>query len=261
MDFEKIELAGGRAVLFRGDSLALLEAGLLKCDAIVSDPPYGIGFQHGGGGKGLAIEGNAVGNTDPIHGDGQPFDPAPWLAAAPRTEVKNGGNYGNDPRIILFGADKYMQRLPEGGTLLAWDKHVGQGADDSFADCEWAWCGKRVRREVFRWLWKGIISKKTPDDCSPTKGGKGSGAARFARVHVSQKPVALMRWCIEKLKVPPSGIVCDPYMGSGSTAIAALGLGYRFVGVEIDPGHFATACARIEEAARRMGLAEDVQGV
>ena len=254
MSVEKVELAGGRAVLYRGGSLDLLNAGLLKCDAIVSDPPYGIGFQHSGGGDGRLGKSVAVSNTSKIHGDDQPFDPAPWIAAAPRTRAR-GAFQIVEPRIILFGADKYMQRLPEGGTLLAWDKHVGYGPDESFADCEWAWCGKKVRREVFRWLWKGIVAKRHPDDHSPTKGGKGHGATRFARVHVSQKPVALMRWCIEKLKVPPGGIICDPYMGSGSTAIAALGLGHRFVGVEIDPAHFATACARIEKKAQEMGLA------
>ena len=77
-------------------------------------------------------------------------------------------------------------------------------------------------------------------------GGGGNGAARFARVHVSQKPVALMRWCIEKLKPPPGGVILDPFMGSGSTALAALSLGYGFIGCEIDQGHFETACARIE---------------
>lgn len=256
MSFEKVELAGGRAVLYRGDCLELLEAGLLKCDAIVSDPPYGIGFQHSGSGLGKnVVYASVSNNTDKIIGDDKPFDPEPWIASAPRNELKNGGAYGGEPRIILFGADKFMQRLPEGGTLLAWDKHVGQGSDDSFADCEWAWCGKKVKREVFRWLWKGVVAKKHIDDLSPTKGGRGHGAARFARVHVSQKPVALMRWCIEKLKVPPGGIICDPYMGSGSTAIAALGLGHRFIGVEIDPAHFATACARIEKNAEEMGLA------
>jgi site-specific DNA-methyltransferase (adenine-specific)/modification methylase len=183
MSFEKIVLADGRATIYRGDCLELLAAGLLKCDAIVSDPPYGIGFQHGGGGIGAALEGsNVVKNAEKIHGDDQPFDPAPWLAAAPRTESKNNNKYGDSPRILLWGANNYMQDLPKGGTLLAWDKHLGQGADDSFADCEWAWCGRPVKREVFRWLWKGIIATKTPDDCSPTKGGKGHGAARFARI-------------------------------------------------------------------------------
>lgn len=79
---------------------------------------------------------------------------------------------------------------------------------------------------------------------SPTKGGNGNGAARFARVHVSQEPVELMgRWCIEKLKPPQDALILDPYMGSGSSGIAALSLGHRFIGVDIDPGHFATACA------------------
>ena len=246
MSFEKKTLAGGRAVIYRGDCLELLAAGLLKCDAIVSDPPYGIGFQHSGRGLGLRLGGGVVRNIDKIHGDDQPFDPAPWLAAAPRSAAKNGGLQASEPRIILFGADNFMQRLPEGGTLLAWDKHVGTGPDNSFADCEWAWCGRKTKREVFRWLWKGVVAQKSADDCSPTKGGKGHGAARFARVHVSQKPVALMRWCIEKLKVPQDGVILDPYMGSGSTAIAALGLGYRFVGVELEQKHFDVACARIE---------------
>jgi DNA modification methylase len=98
---------------------------------------------------------------------------------------------------------------------------------------------------VFRWLWKGIITKKTKEDFSPTKGGKGHGGARFARVHVSQKPVALMRWCIEKLKPPQDGIILDPYLGSGSTGIAALTLGYKFIGCEIDPEHLKIAVARI----------------
>lgn len=243
-EFEKVALADGRAVLYRGDSLELLAAGLLTpCAAIVSDPPYGIGFQHGGGGVGGNVDSrNHPSCTDQIIGDGSLFDPAPWLVSAPSTHRTAPAG----KRIVLWGANHYMQDLPRGGTLLAWDKHVGRGADDSFADCEWAWCGIKVKREVFRHLWKGIIAQKSAEDCSPTKGGKGHGAARFARVHVSQKPVALMRWCIQKVKPQIDGIILDPHMGSGTTGIAALSLGYRFTGVEIDPGHFATACARIE---------------
>ncbi len=74
---------------------------------------------------------------------------------------------------------------------------------------------------------------------------------------MSQKPVNLMAWCIEHARIGLDKVVLDPYMGAGSTGVAALLSGRRFVGVESDPGHFATACARIEEAARRMGLAEE----
>lgn len=252
----KLTLCHGRVTLYRGDSLELLKAGVLKgFDAIVSDPPYGFGFQHGGGGVGGNLS-HAVGhqdNLEPIHGDDAPFDPRPWIDVAPRTEKKTSA-FGGDPRIILWGADRYMQRLPEGGTLLAWDKHVGVGPDDSFADCEWAWCGRKTKREVFRWLWKGVVAQKTPLDMppAPIKGGKGHGGAAFARVHVSQKPVELMRWCIEKVRPPMGGVVLDPYMGSGSTGVAALSLGFGFIGVEYEQKHFDIAAARIEQAWAQM---------
>ncbi len=245
--YEKRELAEGRAVMFRGDSVSLLRAGFLKNDAIVTDPPYGISFIHSGGGIGGALKGQKTeSNIKKIYGDDAPFDPSPWIAAAPRTETKNISGYGGESRIVLFGADNFLNKLPTGGTLLAWDKNCGVGADDSFSDCEWAWSGKKVKREVFRWLWKGIICKKTSLDHSPTKNGAGYGGAKFARVHVSQKPVELMRWCIEKIKPPENGVILDPYCGSGSTGIAALSLGFRFIGVEFDEENFEIACRRIE---------------
>ena len=143
-----------------------------------------------------------------------------------------------------MGADYYMQELPKGGTMLAWDKHVGKGADDSFADCEWIWCGRgKLKREVFRYLWKGVCATPTTLDVSPAE-IKGNGKG-FARVHISQKPVELMRWLIDKVR-PIDGLpILDPFMGSGTTAIAALTLGKTFVGCEIDEEHFNTACARV----------------
>ena len=247
----------GNITLYCGDSLELLRAGVFgKIGAIVSDPPYGIGFKHGGGGRG----GNVPSSSAPscaaaIHGDDAPFDPAPWIDAAPRPR---DAPPGADLRLIcLWGADKYMQRLPEGGTMLAWDKHLGLGADDSFTDCEWAWVGRKTRREVFRWLWKGIVAQRSPHDISPAsvKGGKGHGAARFARAHVSQKPVELMRWCIDKVR-PVSGLpILDPYMGSGSTLVAAYTMGLPAIGCEIDTAIFAQACERLRAVYAQGALA------
>ena len=240
----------GDATLYCGDSLALLRAGVFgKLGAIVSDPPYGIGFQHGGGGTGGAVLNSlARQNLKPIHGDDAPFEPQPWIDAAPRSAVKGAGDYGGERLMLLWGADHFRTSLPAGGTLLAWDKHLGRGADDSFADCEWAWCGRKTKREVFRWLWKGVVAQRGELDMPPAgiKGGKGAGSARFARVHVSQKPVELMRLCIDKVR-PLSGLpVLDPYLGSGSTGVAALSLGLPFIGCEIDPEHFEVACRRIQ---------------
>lgn len=251
-EFEKRVLADGRAIMYRGDCLELLRAGVFcKIGAIVSDPPYGIGFQHGGGGgTGLDRMDVLQQNTDLIHGDNAPFNPMPWIEAAPIS--RRDASQTKSPLILLWGANNYMQDLPRNtGTLLAWDKHLGKGADDSFADCEWAWVGRKCKREVFRWLWKGVVASKPPLDHSPTKGGKGYGAAGFARVHISQKPVELMRWCIDKVRPLADLPILDPYMGSGSTGVAAISLGHTFVGCEIDPDHFEVACARIEMAWAR----------
>lgn len=76
------------------------------------------------------------------------------------------------------------------------------------------------------------------------------GATNAERVgHPTQKPVAVMEWCIEQLGRPAS--VCDPFMGSGTTGVACAGLGLAFVGCEIDPRYFDIACRRIEDSQRQ----------
>jgi site-specific DNA-methyltransferase (adenine-specific)/modification methylase len=246
----------GDCTLYLGASLELLAAGVFgKIGAIVSDPPYGINLENSGGhraGEVAMISGRGVIHNDTkIIGDDMPFNPAPWIDAAP-THVNM--KYGNENILImLWGADHYMQRLPTGGTMLAWDKHIGRGSDNTFTDCEWAWVGRpRIKREVFRYLWKGINCQQTPLDLPPP-GVKNDGK-RFARVHISQKPVELLRWCIDKVR-PLAGLpILDPYMGSGTTAIAALSLGHTFIGCEIDPTHFDVACRRIEAYYQKQGI-------
>lgn len=232
----------GNATLYCADSLELLRAGVFgKIGAIVSDPPYGIGYQHGGArnktGVGRTIGGRHLpSKVDRIVGDDAPFDPTIWIESAPRSDEKKYSGYGR-ARILLWGADNFMQHLPSGGTMLAWDKHVGRGPNDSFADCEWAWCGVDAKREVFRHLWKGAVTRKTGED---------SMGGHFRRHHVSQKPVELMRWCIDKVR-PLAGLpVLDPYMGSGTTGVAAMTFGLPFIGCEIDPDHFDIAVKRLQ---------------
>ena len=88
----------------------------------------------------------------------------------------------------------------------------------------------RNARRVYRHQWKGRLREGSAEK----------------RLHVSEKPVALMAWIIETVRVRVGATVLDPYMGSGSTGIAALRSGRRFIGIEIDPGHFETARARLE---------------
>jgi site-specific DNA-methyltransferase (adenine-specific)/modification methylase len=96
---------------------------------------------------------------------------------------------------------------------------------------------------IFRLLWDGLCVGE---------GARHEVTAGQQRYHPAQKPEILMRWCIEQAGRPAS--ICDPYMGSGSTGVAAAQMGIRFVGVEKSQTHFSNACRRIEAASRQTQL-------
>ena len=81
--------------------------------------------------------------------------------------------------------------------------------------------------------------------------GVGPGCREFEG-HPTQKPVALMEWLLRKT----TGAVLDPFMGSGTTGVACMNLGRKFIGIEIEPRYFATACERIENAQRQARMFE-----
>jgi len=207
----------GNATLIWGDCREVLPM-LPKDAAIVSDPPYGIAFQHGGH-LGAAYAGaKTKSNNAKIHGDDSPFSPVHLLAFE---------------QAVLFGADHYAAGLPR-GRWLAWDKLGGQDTyGDSFSDVEYAWHSRTGAARIFRLVWKGMCQGAGKD-----KGTK--------RTHPTQKPVALMEWCIVQAGRP--ALVVDPYMGTGATGVAAMNLGLRFIGVEIHRPYFDEACRRIEQA-------------
>jgi site-specific DNA-methyltransferase (adenine-specific) len=208
----------GNAELYLGDCREILPT-LPKVDAVITDPPYGIAYQHSGGGLGVGAKRNS---KRPIHGDDEPFDPIPLMALA--------------PKVLMFGADHFRARLPAGGTWIAWDKHCGRGPNDSFADAEFAWANFKTKRNVIRYLWKGVACEKAGED-----GGR--------RYHPTTKPQGVMHACLNM--VPDARLILDPYMGSGSTGVACIARGLAFIGCEIDPEHFETACRRIEDAQRQ----------
>lgn len=223
----------GNAMLYCGDCLEILPT-LKGIDAVVSDPPYGIGFQCGGKAKNGRVAGFA--GTKKIHGDDAPFDPTPLL------EIVNAVGIDELKRdtkpIVLWGADYYKSKLPDVGQMLCWDKSCGQGSATTFIDAEFAWMNRRNARCIYRHLWLGILRA-------------GETLTDGKRQHPTQKPVELMRWCLETARIGLGKTVLDPYMGSGTTGVACITSGRKFIGIEIDPEYFAIACKRIEAAQRQ----------
>src|SRR5690606_12281906 len=70
-------------------------------------------------------------------------------------------------------------------------------------------------------------------------------ASEGPKFHPTQKPLALMRWCLKWFE---GQTILDPFMGSGTTGVACVKEGRKFIGIEIDPDYFNIACERIRKA-------------
>lgn len=208
----------GNATLYLGDCMAILPL-LPKVDVVVSDPPYGIGYVSGPNSK------NSISTTGRRHsvgiiGDDRPFDPAPFLSLAP---------------CCFTGAQHFAERLP-GGSFHVWNKRGPyEPLDQADGDLIWISGPKKALR-IIDMVWRGICRQV-------------ENSAKIE--HPTQKPVALMQWCLDRM---PGAIVFDPFMGSGTTGVAAIQAGRSFVGCEVDPTYFAVACRRIEDAQRQAPL-------
>lgn len=196
--------------IYLGDCREILPT-LGPIDAIVTDPPYGINAAaRGTVGTSKAAQVKDYGASD--------WDKAPpprWLIDLMRDASR---------WQIIFGGNFF--ELPPSSCWLVWDK---KNSGD-FADCELAWTNlpKAVRK--IEWLWNGMIRK-------------GSDV----REHPTQKPLGVMAWALDQLPADV-GLVCDPFMGSGTTGVAAIQKGVRFVGIEKSHQYFENACKRLSEA-------------
>jgi site-specific DNA-methyltransferase (adenine-specific) len=226
----------GPAQLYLGDCQEIL--GSIEADILLTDPPYGqnqkVNIVHAGNVRAKLVKQRSGNQTmirprihKPIIGDDKPFDPRPLLGIAPHS--------------IIWGAHKFGHLLPK-GSLLVWDK-LPTGKVKNQGDGEAAWLSIPDRPlRIFRLLWDGF---------SVGKGARHEVTAGQQRLHPMQKPEAVMAWCLQQLPIR-SGTIFDPYMGSGSTAVAALRLGFNFIGCEIDPDYFEIARLRIQRVVREL---------
>jgi site-specific DNA-methyltransferase (adenine-specific) len=180
--------------------------------ATIGDPPYGIADVWTGG-------------FSPKHG---------WARSAEQTELRN--EWDSEPpspevikeilrvsrNVCLWGGNHFA--LPPSRGWLIWLKPE---RGFSLSEAELAWTNVDMPMRVFE------HPRSDPN-----------------RFHPTQKPLALMQWCVERL-TKPGDLVFDPYMGSGTTGVACLRTGRRFAGCERDASYFAKASKRIHEAARQ----------
>lgn len=134
---------------------------------------------------------------------------------------------------LSFGSWKMPAPVGTRGVLI-WDKGPASG----MGDLSFPWKGSWEMIYVGGQGWEG-----TRDEGVIT-GHWVVTRASMGRVHPNEKPVSLMQYLMFKL--PDSLTVCDPFAGSGTTGIACIRTGRRFVGIEKDPVHFATAVERIK---------------
>ena len=203
----KVEI--GDATLYLGDCMDILPT-LDKVDAVITDPPYGLGKKLSGGSWGATKEFKDVLIWDEI----APQKIIDYLVQNNKTCIFWGGNYFN---------------LPPSRCWFVWHKPDGP---QSFSRVELAWTNMDKLAGYFQWT----IAATNPERVG----------------HPTQKPLALMKWCIEQAGSPET--ILDPFMGSGTTGVAAIQMGKKFIGIEREQKYFDIACKRIEQASKQVDM-------
>jgi site-specific DNA-methyltransferase (adenine-specific)/modification methylase len=205
----------GNATLYCGDCVDILPA-LEKVDAVVTDPPYGIGEAR----KNNASRGKLAVAKD--------YGVSDWDDKPISKDVIDLMFNVSDWQIIFGG--NYFE-LPPTKCWLVWDKE--NGATD-FADAELAWTNLNKAVRLKRYMWNGMLrANKEPRGDHPT-----------------QKPIGIMEWCISHLP-DTSQRILDPFMGSGTTGVACMNLQKQFIGIERERKYFDISCKRIEDAQKQ----------
>jgi len=173
--------------------------------------------------------------TDPPYGISFAAQPTKWQRRAGMVAVGWDSSTIDDLHLILlhgtiqvvWGGNYYP--LPPSRGWLSWFK---PDAPPSMGSVEFAWTNQnRNSRQI----------------------SVSISATNAERVgHPTQKPLAVMLWTLREFE--NAWTILDPFMGSGTTGVAAVKLGRRFIGIEIDEGYFNIACRRISDQLKRPDL-------
>ena len=212
---EKVTI--GNAELYCGDCAVILPQ-LEPVDLILTDPPYGI-----------ARAGQPETFTKNPKHKRKKHEDLGWDDNAPPTWLF-GLMFEKSKDQMIWGANYFTNSLPATMGWIYWDK----GQDGlSMSDGELCFTSRQAALRAFRFNRAEI--------------------ARDGAVHPTQKPVKLIEFCMSLM--PDAETICDPFMGSGTTGVAAINLAKRFIGIERERKYFDIACERISQAQAHGRLA------
>lgn len=210
--------------IYCGDSLSVLKTfPVNSIDLVLTDPPYGINIEK------MGFTTNTKGGI------------------AKRNDYKNcfadnkidSAIFDEIFRIsknqIIFGGNYYTDYLKATGSWIIWDKKTDDKYSNDFADCELAWTSFNKPAKLFRYLWHGMLQQDMKN--------------KEKRYHPTQKPVKLFEQILTKYS-EENAIILDPFLGSGTTAIASLNTNRRYIGFELDKEYFDIANKRINEVSQ-----------
>ena len=212
-----------------------------RFDLLCTDPPYGIGEarkDHGSRGK---VRETRAGRSRAVwkvrRAYGLTYQRSEWDDRAPSKETIDACRQTATWQC-LFGGNYF--ELPPSKCWLVWDKENGE---NDFADAELAWTNYERAVRLKRYQWNGFV-----------RGGLAGKAAVAAepRYHPTQKPLAVMSWVISLCPERPTSIL-DPFMGSGTTLVAAKNLGIRAVGIEREERYCEIAVRRLAQRTLALG--------
>lgn len=210
----------GSATLYNGDCLDVLPTMGMVSGAVVTDPPYGINY-------GGLLKGKGDGRGGADANGWKSYGEPTWDSDRPAQAIFDLMKY-QTPRLSGVGTTSpTTSRLQCNGSF---------GIKASAAS---AW---RIANS------HGRPQQKASRIFSYARGK----ALQDGKRHPTQKPVELMSWCLDKVKTAP--LILDPFMGSGTTGVACIRAGRKFIGIERESEYFQIACERIEDAVSRPSL-------
>ena len=214
----------GKATIHNVDCMELLKATPDKFyDLAIVDPPYGIN---------VSKSGNVGGNKLAKATD---YGAKEWDAYSPDCDYFLELQRVSKNQVV-WGANHFMEKINKGSPCwIVWDKdNTG-----NFADCELAFTSFKTAARLFKYTWNGML--------------QGDMKNKESRIHPTQKPVKLYEWLLTNYAKQGDKIL-DTHLGSMSSVIACLNLGYEITGCELDKDYFEAGIKRVEQSQKQQRM-------